>query len=103
MIKCEKCGKPIHEVDVLIFTREGSDVWATERLEECENEAVYIDTSMNWTAFDEDDDSEEKKESIRCPLCHEYPFKSKEMHTYDFVRVVMFRERRKDEFHNQGD
>ena len=34
---------------------------------------------------------EEMVDRIWCPICHEFPFKSKEIQVYDVVRIVCFK------------
>lgn len=89
-MKCEKCGKEIDHLLVNIFNHDGSDRECSEPLQECEEDAVYFDTSMNWTGAELSED--EQVDTIRCPECGEFPFKSKEIQTYEFIRVVMFKE-----------
>ena len=96
MVNCNKCGCPLtlDGIEVLNFRIDGSDYWDKEQLKECDNEAVYLDLQANWTGCEFDDDMDEKRASIRCPRCHKYPFKKKEIQTYQIIRVVMFDEKK---------
>lgn len=88
-MKCEMCGKDIDHLSVDCFTYEGADRPVDYYINECENNAVYIDTTANWTGYELSD--EERAETIECPHCGKFPFKEKEIQVYDIVRVVMFR------------
>ena len=94
---CEKCGNIITTFEVNFFDKDGSDYWTNVPIEEVPNNAVYIDMGKSWAG--DELDEEEQVETIRCPFCRNYPFKSNEVQTYDFVRVVMFKhtaERKED-------
>ena len=95
MIRCNQCGETLtfSGVEVLMFKYDGSDKWCLEHLHEYDNEAVSLDLERSWTGYEFDDDDEDKRDSIRCPRCHKYPFRCKELQTYDFVKVVMFDEK----------
>ena len=89
-MKCEKCKAEIFQVLANIFNRDGSDSNHLIDIQECDEEAVYFDANPNWCGAELDAD--EMSETIRCPKCHEFPFESKEIQTYQYVRVVMFKE-----------
>ena len=86
---CEKCGTILSTFQVLFFDRDGSDHWEHVLINEVPNNAVYIDVPKNWTG--DEMSEEEQAESIRCPFCKEHPFKTIEVQTHGFVRVVMFK------------
>jgi hypothetical protein len=88
-VKCEKCGKEIENLLVDTFLRDGSDADIEQPIIECEHNAVYIETTKNWTGYDLSEG--EMLETITCPHCKQFPFKSKEMQVYDVVRVVCFK------------
>lgn len=88
-MKCEKCGKEIENLLVDTFLRYGSDTEIEQPIIECEHNAVYIETTKNWTGYDLSE--EEMLETITCPHCKQFPFKSTEMQVYDVVRVVCFK------------
>ncbi len=88
-MKCEQCGAELKCLLVDEFDREGADSFNEYWFNECDENAVYIDTNANWTGYGLSD--EEMPDTITCPFCHKYPFKDTEMQVYDIVRVVMFR------------
>lgn len=88
-MKCEKCGKEIENLLVDTFLRDGSDTEIEQPIIECEHNAVYIETTKNWTGYDLSE--EEMLETITCPHCKQFPFKSTEIQVYDVVRVVCFK------------
>lgn len=86
---CEKCGKEIDTVMVNEFDRDGSDGWYRTAIEECEQDAVVIDTDKTWTGYELSE--EEMTETITCPHCGQFPFESKEVQVYEIVRIVCFK------------
>ena len=89
-MKCECCGASLDSLNVLTFDYEGSDYWDEIMIEECEKDAVVIDTDRNWTGYEQSE--EEMRETIVCPRCRKWPFKSEELQIYETVRLVMFKE-----------
>lgn len=89
-MNCEKCGREIDAVLVATFNRDGSDCDILLPLVECEENAAYIDATQNWTGYELSD--EEQMETVLCPRCKQFPFKSDEMQVYDVVRIVCFRQ-----------
>ena len=89
-MKCEKCGKEIDSVVVRFFDRDGSDYETAVPLQECEENAVYIDIDYNWTGYELTE--EEQRERILCPQCKQFPFKCEEIQIHEIVRAVMFKE-----------
>ena len=90
MIYCEQCEKEITEVEVLEFFNDGRDYWTTYPLSEHINGA-FVDVDLTWCG--EGLDESEIRDCIRCPHCLKYPFKSNEIQTFKYERVVMFKER----------
>ena len=89
-MKCEQCGAELKCLLVDEFDIEGADSFNEYWFNECDKNAVYIDTNANWAGYGLLSD-EEMHDTITCPFCHKYPFKDTEMQVYDIVRVVMFR------------
>lgn len=89
-MKCEKCGQEIRNLLVDVFRYDGSDDFDEHPIFECEENAAYIETSQNWTGYELSE--EEMRETIICPHCRQFPFKSEEIQIYDVVRVVCFKE-----------
>ena len=87
-MRCEKCGQEIETVLVNLFDHNGADAFHEQPIEENENIAM-IDTEQNWTGYELSE--EERTETICCPLCKQFPFKSTEIDVYDVVRVVCFK------------
>ena len=88
-MKCEKCGKPIDNVIINRFTREGNDIDVSVPIIEYDNGAVSIETDSNWCGYDLSE--EEKMECISCPCCGEFPFEHKEVQEYEILRLVCFK------------
>ena len=93
-MKCERCGHETDSLSVLTFDRFGSDYWDEVILEEAENSAVLAETSRNWTGYELSE--EEMKDTIRCPYCKKWPFKSDEIQIFEPVLLVMFKSEKED-------
>lgn len=86
---CEKCGKELDYLSVDFFNREGADNFEKTYITEQDEDAVVMDLNQNWTGYGLSE--EEMPETIECPHCHQFPFKSKEIQVYEIVRVVCFK------------
>lgn len=86
---CENCGKKIDSLRVNTFMYDGSDYWDEIMIEECEKDAVVIETTRNWTGYDLSD--EEMRDTITCPVCKKWPFRSQELQIHEPVVLVMFK------------
>lgn len=89
-MKCEKCGQKIDNLLVDVFRYDGSDAFDKHPVFECEEDAAYIETTQNWTGYGQSE--EEMLDTIICPHCKQFPFKSTEIQVHDVVRVVRFKE-----------
>lgn len=94
-MKCEHCGSLINNIDVNMFNYDGSDGFYSYPIQDTSNNAIVIDTDNNWTGYDLSE--EERLDTIECPICHKFPFKSTEMQVYEIVRIVCFTKETKDE------
>ena len=89
-MRCAKCGKEIHEVLLNVFNFDGLDDFVEEDIGEIECcDAVYISTYRNWTGYDLSE--EEKRETILCPHCEQFPFKSDEVNVFDKIEIQCFK------------
>ena len=90
MAKCKRCGKEIDHVRVNFFDHEGADADISCSFVEYPNEhAIELDVDRGWTGYDLDYETEECRDTIRCPFCDKFPFDD-EIHVCDIVRVIMF-------------
>lgn len=88
-VRCEKCGKDMSLVNVLTFNRDGSDSEHLTIIDEADEDAVVIDATPNWVGNGLSE--EEMLETIRCPHCGKFPFKSEEIQVYEIMRIVCFK------------
>ena len=91
---CENCGREITEVLIGVFNYDGSDGEYKHPITEHEEDAAVIDTTQNWTGYDLSE--EEQRETILCPHCNKFPFKSTEIQVENIVRIICFREAQHD-------
>lgn len=89
-MKCEKCNKEITELKVTIFNYDGSDSDTVHSFHECEENAVVIDVDPDLAGNELE--GEEMADTISCPHCGEFPFKSKEIQTRHYISVAMFKD-----------
>ena len=87
-MKCEKCGKEFNWLKVREFEPEGTDFERCTFVEEDED-IVFFDTTAAWTGANLD--KEDQIDTISCPHCGEFPFKSEDIEVIPIVRVVMRR------------
>lgn len=88
-MKCEKCGAFLERLELDLFNYEGNDDWCAIPVEAADEDAAVVETDASWTGYELSE--EERLECIRCPKCKQFPFDSKEIQTYEIVRLVMFR------------
>ena len=89
-MKCEKCGKEIDELLINVFNYDGSDSDYKIPFTECEEHAVFIDVNKNWTGYELSKD--EQRDTICCPHCKRFPFKSNEIQVESIIRVICFKQ-----------
>lgn len=84
---CEKCGKELESLEVNHFNQDGSDDWYDTGVE-INGEIVSMTVLPNWTGNELTE--EEQIGTIRCPHCHQFPFKQKMVDAYPYVTVIMY-------------
>lgn len=87
-MKCEKCGKYIMTVKINEFKRDGSDHFIEVPIKEYQKNVIGLEASQDWCGYYLTE--EEQAETILCPNCNEFPFKDKEIHVHEIVRVVCY-------------
>lgn len=96
-MKCNSCGKEINSVNVMWQDHDGCDrddevmiLGGSEEecfyLDHLSSNNTFMELSNNGTEFDDD-----SRGSIFCPLCKEYPFKTKKPEVVESYTVI-FRE-----------
>jgi hypothetical protein len=89
-MRCAKCGKEIHKVLLNVFNFDGLDDFVEGDIGEIECcDAVYISTYRNWTGYELSE--EEQRETILCPHCEQFPFKSDEVNVFDKIEIQCFK------------
>lgn len=89
-MKCERCGAEIKSLLVNMFDMDGADGYTARPIYEPEGyDSVEFETDQNWTGYEQE--GEDMRDSIICPVCRKYPFEDEEIEVYDVVKVVMFK------------
>ena len=88
-MKCEKCGQELKSILLDIFMRDGADKWIEYPFSEAPENAAIIDTDHNWTGYELSE--KEQLETILCPHCRQFPFKTEEVQQEEIVRLVLFK------------
>lgn len=88
-MKCEKCGRELNAIELVMETFDGGNTIAKHSFTEMENGAVIVDTTPLWVGSELGLD--EVHDTIVCPHCGQFPFEDTEVQIDDVVRVVMFR------------
>ena len=86
---CEKCDRKIDSLLVDFFNCDGSDSDYEIPLNE-RGYAAFVDVNENWTGCDLS--KNEQRNTICCPHCKQFPFKSNEIQVKSVVRVVCFKQ-----------
>ena len=86
---CEKCGKKIDHIITSVFNYEGSDSeYSFPVTYYDDGGCIQFSTTQNWTGYELTDT--ERKDSIRCPFCREFPFDdNEEIELYEPEKVVV--------------
>lgn len=91
-IKCNNCKNDINKVLINQFNYDGSDSEISVEFTEIfnyENKGIVIRTDSNWTGYDLTD--EERKDTILCPYCKQYPFdKREEISINEPIEIICF-------------
>lgn len=92
MIKCEKCGAQINDLLIETFNYDGTDSFKKVEIHS-ENGCVSFDADASWCGYNLSE--EEMMDTIMCPVCKEFPFKSNEIHISEIIEVICFEETQK--------
>ena len=87
-MKCSNCGEEITQVLVDTFEHDGTDRDYLVDLEDIGNDCYGITVSQNWTGYGLDE--EDQLETIACPKCHGFPFKTKEIDVQEVVCLTFW-------------
>ena len=85
---CYNCGADINYVLIDEFQHDGTDRDRCVVLEDLGDNCYGIPTDHNWTGDELDEDDTDIYETIRCPVCKKFPFKSKEIHRQEIVYLT---------------
>lgn len=88
-MRCEKCGRKINSLLVDFFNYDGSDSDYEISLNE-RGRAAFVDVNKNWTGYELS--KNEQKNTICCPYCKQFPFKSNEIQVESIIRVICFKQ-----------
>lgn len=91
-MKCNNCGTEIDHVLIDEFQYDGTDRDRWAILEDLGDNCYGISTDHNWTGDELDDDDSDIYETITCPECKKFPFKSKEIRRQEIVYVTFWNE-----------
>lgn len=91
-MECNKCGAEINYVLIDEFQYDGTDRARCAVLEDLGDNCYGITTNHNWTGDELDEDDTDIYETIRCPACKKFPFKSGEIRRQDLVHVTCWNE-----------
>ena len=85
-MKCNSCGAEINSVIVNFFDHEGADCYLPFALADFGDETYGLELNTNWTGYGLDE--ADQQETIWCPHCKKFPFKSKEINTEEVIHVT---------------
>ena len=83
---CNNCGAEIDSVIVNHFNYKGADEPLELLLTELDNNTYGVAVGTHWTGYGLDE--ADQRETIWCPYCKRFPFKSKEINTEEVVYIT---------------
>ena len=87
-MKCSECGAEIGEVLVDKFSYDGDDSYERVELQEVGDKTYEITVDHSWTGDELDDD--EARETVLCPHCRKFPFKTKALNRQEIVHLIFW-------------
>lgn len=92
-MKCAHCGEEISFARVNFFYPDGTDSYRSlqfEELQEYDCVSITFRAGETWTGYDvyDEQDTEEARKTICCPICKEYPFYSNEIAVEELTEIV---------------
>ena len=85
--KCYQCGEEIDTIITSVFNNDGSDYDVEIKFKQVPSNAIVFEVGTDWVGYGGMEDTSQ----IRCPKCHKFPFKIKEIQSYEYVKVVCFK------------
>lgn len=89
---CSSCGAEIEHVLIDKFQWDGTDRDELTVLEDLDDNCYGIATDHNWTGDELDEDDTDIYDTIVCPKCRKFPFKSKEIQRQEIVWITCWNE-----------
>lgn len=87
-MKCNNCGAEIDHVLVNEFQYDGIDRYRLTELENLGDDTYGLGTDHNWTGDGLDD--EDVYDTVVCPKCKKFPFKSREVARQEIVWLTFW-------------
>ena len=87
-MKCNNCGAEIDHVLIDEFQYDGTDCDRRAILENLGDDTYGLSTDHNWTGDEVDD--EDAFDTISCPKCRKFPFKSREIGRQEIVYLTFW-------------
>lgn len=89
-MKCSNCGKNIEHVLVDEFQYDGTDRDTAIAINDLGDNCYNITVTHNWTGDGLDD--EDVYDTIICPFCRKFPFKSREIQREEAIFLTCWNE-----------
>lgn len=87
-MNCNCCGVEIDRVLVNVFLPDGSDKEALIQFSDNGEETYCLETDRNWTGYELCE--EEQIETIKCPKCKKFPFKTRTLDVSEPVYLIFW-------------
>lgn len=87
-MKCNNCGQEITNVLINEFQYDGTDKDRLAKIEDLGDEVYGISTDSHWTGDGLED--EDCYDTILCPICKKFPFKSKEINRHEILYLTLW-------------
>ena len=87
-MNCNCCGIEIDRVLVNVFLPDGSDKEALIQFSDNGEETYCLETDQSWTGYELCE--EEQIETIKCPKCRKFPFKTRTLDVSEPVYLIFW-------------
>ena len=90
-MKCASCGAEISYVGIVSLKHDGKDLYCNHlyfhELPEYDCVSITYVNPERYVGY-KNNNMEELRKTIRCPICGQYPFYGTEIKVYDAIEVV---------------
>ena len=87
-MKCEKCGRELEFLEVDMDDFNGGDVWVKGKFSRLGPYVILKNVLPSWVGNELSE--KEQIKTIRCPHCHEFPFRKRQIDVARTIDLIMY-------------